>query len=348
MRISNKWARIVFALALFILVNMAFSYVLRPYSGSGNEMWEGFFSKDKIDMVYTGSSQCLCDINPVKVDEVTGLASYNMGTNMQSLQSSYIALKEAIKQKNISSAVVIIDQDVLEMNRSDNFRAEQCFSRNLSDNLPLLDRIRVDAGFMTDKDFFLKPYSLSYLFPWTYDRTSNIRLNINEKRSNQILDATDHRDENGFYGSDEVCDSSSWQATLEDAKKWSLEAGDLHVLEKNDDNMSVVLDIADMCSQNNVTLYVITVPARSTFTFYDYDGYIAADSYIRENLEPKGVHYYDFNFLKDEYFERLSADNYRDDSHMNTNGANAFSKVLGDVINKLKNNEDVSNMFYDI
>ncbi|MBE5859124.1 MAG: hypothetical protein E7301_03235 [Butyrivibrio sp.] len=345
MRTFKKTAGVIAALVLFVLINSVFSFVLRPFSGSGNEMWEGFFASEKTDMVYTGSSQCLCDINPLAVDEKTGLKSYNMGTNMQSIQSSYIALKEAIEKKHICRAVVLIDQDVMEMKRSENFRAEQCFARNLSDNLPFFEGLKSDAAFITDKDFFTKPYSVSYFFPWTYDRISDVRLNINEKMSGQILDEKDHRDERGFYGSDENCEEGSWTVSLDEAKDWSTKSGDLHVLSQNEENMVQLLEIADMCEKNNVTLYVITPPSRSTFAYYDYDGYMAAKENISDNLSKKNIKYYDFNFLKSDYFDTLSEYNYRDDSHMNTEGAGKFSAVLGEFINRLDNGEDVSDMF---
>ena len=345
MRISNKVKGAALFFALFLAGNAALSFALRPYSGSGAEMWRGFNKKSDVDMVFVGSSQCVCDINPAVVDEVTGLSSYNMGTNMQSIQSSYIALKEAIEKKHICRAVVLIDQDVMEMKRSENFRAEQCFARNLSDNLPFFEGLKSDAAFITDKDFFTKPYSVSYFFPWTYDRISDVSLNINEKMSGQILDEKDHRDENGFYGSDETCEEGSWTVSLDEAKDWSTKSGDLHVLSQNEENMVQLLEIADMCEKNNVTLYVITPPSRSTFAYYDYDGYMAAKENISDNLSKKNIKYYDFNFLKSDYFDTLSEYNYRDDSHMNTEGAGKFSAVLGEFINRLDNGEDVSDMF---
>ena len=202
MRISKKILVPAAFIIVFILINAALSIVLRPYSGSGSEMWKGFDKKAEIDVIYTGSSLCLCDIDPSFVDKVTGLSSYNMGTNMQSIQSSYFAIKKAHEEKNIRAAVLLVDPDTLEMERTDNQRAEQCFYRNYSDTKPLVTRIKTDIEFVTDPQFIKKSGSLSYFFPWTYDRTSAIGTNIREKINDTILDETNHRDENGFNGSD--------------------------------------------------------------------------------------------------------------------------------------------------
>lgn len=348
MRISKSLMSIIAFLVLFSIGNAVLSFVLRPFSGPGKEMWDGLNAKDNLDMVFVGSSQCMCDINPEIVQENTGLISYNMGTNMQSIQSSYIAIKEAVNRKNVGTVVLLIDPETMEMKRSDNFRAEQCFMRNLSDTLPIYTRFRTTLEFMCSEDFFAKPYSISYLVPWTYDRTSNISLNLKEKINGQILDTEGHRDENGYSPSDVVYSIDVEQTRAEDAMKWSLEAGDLHVLSPNRDNLDTLEDIAQFCHEKNVTLYVVTVPALNTFTYYDYFAYVEFTEAIKETLLKYGLTYYDFNLIKEEYFDTIYVPNYRDIGHMNNDGSTAFSGVMGTFLNKTMAGEDVTYLFKDL
>ena len=347
MRISNKLKGIILFLVIFILGNAALSFALRPYSGSGAEMWRGFAAKDTIDMIYVGSSQCVCDINPAVVDQVTGLSSYNMGTNMQSIQSSFIAIKEAVNRKNAKSVVLLIDPQTLEMERSSNFRAEQSFVRNLSDTLPIYERLRT-MSIVFDSDFFTKPYSISYFIPWTYDRSSNVVLNMKEKLQGQILDSTDHRDENGYNPSDDIYDTDFQQSGIEKAKEWSLEHDDLHVLSMVSENLDTLRDIAEFCQAKGVKLYVVSAPAINNFTFYDYDGYVDFTETVSKTLSDYGLTYYDFALVKDEYFETLSVTNYKDIGHMNNTGSTTFSKLIGEFVLNVDKGLDVSYLFKEL
>lgn len=332
----------------FILISLGFSFVLRPYSGSGSEMWQGFVRKGSLDMVYTGTSFCLCDIDPAIVDEETGLKSYNMGTNMQSIQSSYTAIKQAIKRGGITRAIVGIDPEIMEMDRADNFRAEACFVRNLSDTLPLPQKLPADTAFVTSSDFIGTPTSVLYYVPWTYDRVSNISGNIREKLAGKILDETDHRDENGHYGSDEIYGEGRNFVDLTNVIEWNETADNLYDIDILDDNLKTLEDIARLCQKNDVELFVIAFPTTQALSIYKLDSYRDYTNTIREMLSSYGVGYYDYNLAREEYVDVFNLENYRDNGHMNNQGTAEFSKALGIMVNKYENGEDVGSMFYDL
>ncbi len=333
-------------LIVFILINALLSFALRPFSGSGSEMWKGFDDKTDIDLIYTGSSLCLCDIDPASTDKVTGLSSYNMGTNMQSIQSSFFAIQRAVEEKNVKSVVLLIDPETLEMDRTDNHRAEQCFVRNYADTKPFAQRITTGFQFVTDPAFIGKSSSIGYLFPWTYDRTSGIGFNIREKMSGTILDPADHRDANGFYGSDEVLDSDVELKHFNNAERWSIESGDLHVLVPDEKNVKTLEDIAEYCNGHNVKLYVITPPLRTSLTYYEWDSYRAMNDTIRNCLGSYGIDYYNFTLIKEDVFDLYDVSLYRDNTHFNSAGAERFSTLLGEFMLKCDSGEDVSDMFY--
>lgn len=348
MRISKKILLPAVFILIFILINSALSFVLRPYSGSGSEMWKGFENKAKIDVIFTGSSLCLCDIDPSAADKVTGLSSYNMGTNMQSIQSSFFAIRKAREEKNIKTAVLLIDPDTLEMERTDNQRAEQCFYRNYSDTRPFITRIKTDLEFVTGPQFIKKSGSLSYFFPWTYDRTSGIGTNIREKLNGTILDDTNHRDENGFNGSDEALSDDTKLKDFNTAKGSDGSSGSLHVLSPNEENLKTLGDIASYCNDNGIKLYVITPAVRTAFSYYDPESYMETVDTIRSALNKYGIGYYNFTLIKEEYFDLYDISYYRDNTHFNSSGATTFSTLLGEFMVKCDSGEDVSYMFYDL
>lgn len=348
MRISKKQIGIIsLFLVIFLLGNAILSFALRPFSGSGTEMWEGFNAQEDLEVVFVGSSQCLCDIDPSVTEKYLG-NSYNMGTNMQSIQNSFIAIKEAVNRKNVEKVVLLIDPETMEMERNSNFRAEQCFVRNLSDTLPIYERFRTTLSFVFSRDFFCKPYSVSYFFPWTYDRTSNVALNVKEKMQGQILDMEGHRDENGYLPSDEVYETDYVPTTFEEAKEWSSSHDNVHVLEPYAENMETLRDIAAFCQKKNVDLYVISVPALNTFSYYDYDGYVKFNENIKELLAEFGLDYYNLALFKDEYYETLNISDYRDIGHMNNAGSAKLSKCVGLLVMTVSADSDVSGWFKEL
>ena len=348
MRISKKQIGIIILfLVIFLLGNAVLSFVLRPFSGSGTEMWKEFNAKEDLEVVFVGSSQCLCDIDPSVTDKYVG-NSYNMGTNMQSIQSSFIAIKEAVNRKKVSKVVLLIDPETMEMERNSNFRAEQCFVRNLSDILPIYDRFRATLSFVFSRDFFGKPYSVSYFFPWTYDRTSNVALNIKEKIQGQVLDMEGHRDENGYLPSDEVYETDYVPISFEEAKEWSLSHDNVHVLEPCAENIETLRDIAAFCQRKGVQLTVISVPALNTFSYYDYEGYVKFNEQITAILAEFGLGYYDLSLVKDEYYKTLNKSDYRDIGHMNNEGSAKFSKFVGHLVMAVSTDTDVSGWFKEL
>ena len=348
MQTFKRAGTLLCSLLIFIALNLGMSFALRPYSGSGSEMWRGFKDKGSLDMVYTGTSFCLSDIDPAAVDEITGLKSYNMGTNMQSLQSSYLALQQAIERGGITKAVVGIDPEIMEMGRADNFRAEACFVRNLSDTLPLPQKVSEGLGFVASRDFIGTPTSVLYFFPWTYDRVSDVPGNIKEKLSGQILDMTDHRDENGFYGSDEVYGQGRNFVDLDNVAAWNDEADDLYDVEMRQENFDTLKDMAKLCSERGVELYVIAFPTTQTLSCYKLDSYKDYGDRIRDMLSGYGFEYYDYNLAREEYVDVFNLEIYRDNGHLNNRGAAQFSKALGTMIKRHENGEDVGDMFHEL
>ena len=348
MQTFKKYGPFLCFLIVFLVINLGLSFALRPYSGSGSEMWRGFADKGQIDMVYTGTSFCLCDIDPAQVDAETGLKSYNMGTNMQSIQSSYIALKEAIERGGITRAIVGIDPEIMEMDRQDNFRAEACFVRNLSDTLPVAGRVKVGASFVASKDFIGTPFSVFYYFPWTYYRVSNVPNNIREKMQGQILDMTDHRDENGHYGSDDLYGEGRHFLDLSSVVAWNNEVDDLYYINVRQDNLDTLEAMAKLCKDNNVELFVIAFPTTQALSIYRLDSYTDYTNTVKELLSGYGYEFYDYTLAKEEYVDVFNLEIYRDNGHLNNVGTEQFSKALGIMVNKFEAGEDVKEMFYDL
>lgn len=332
-------------IALIVVINMILSYLMEPYSSSSDEMWKGFAAADSPDMIYTGSSQTMCAINPAVVDDALGTVSYNMATNMQSLHCSLDVIRTAYERYNISSAVLCIDYELLSTPRSDNSRAEESFYHAKAKISSLGQRIADTVSFVFDPALFCKAASLTYFFPWIYNRDLDIRNNIAEKQADSVLNTDGHRDTNGFEPSDEQVSEEKVFITYEESEEWSQQTS-LAVPTITEENLTDYSRILAFCQEHDIHLTVIVVPYLNVFSIYDYSGYMDVRSQLISLAEDAGFEYYDFNLLLPSVYEKHNSE-FKDYGHMNTKGADRFSAWFADFLQKAQQDPaSVQEYFY--
>lgn len=333
-------------LLVLILLNGALSFVLEPFHGPSEEMWQGFRQKAQLDTVYTGTSQCLQGIDPEVLDPVLHQNSYNMATNMQSLADSYDAIETAIREKHIQRAILVIDHEVLDMKRSDNFRADQSYWHAKAMTEPsLAKRLSDDAAFMTSASFFGTPASLTYLTPWVYSRTTSLAQNLKEKLSGRVLNSEGHRTSSGFLPSSETLDPSLSFISWEEAEEWDDIAVSLQELSISEENKKELAAIRDLCAASGVSLTVMVIPYPNALSIYRVEEYLAADQELSDLFGEAGFDFYDFNRILPEYFDASGNEYYSDVGHMNAKGAERFSAFLAEFLAARENKEDVRSWF---
>ncbi len=333
-------------LTVLILLNSILSWLLEPYLGSSEEMWRNYRTRSQTDTVFTGTSLCLQGINPAVLDETHAGHSYNMATNMQSLANSRDAIQTAIHEDHIRNAFLVIDHEILDLDRSDNFRADQSYWHAKAITEPgIRKRLADDLTFMTSPSFFGKPASLTYLTPWVYNRTASLSLNLKEKLSGRILQTEGHRTAQGFLPSQEVLSPDFSFITWDEAAEWDETAVSLQDLSISAENVEEMEKLRDLCAKNHVTLTVIIVPYPNWLSVYRLDDYLAADRQIAGIFAEDGFDFYDFNLILPEYFDPSGNENYSDVGHMNEKGADRFSSFLGTFLNARESGEDVRSWF---
>ena len=346
MRIFKFLLKTIAFIVLVIIINSLLTFIFKPYLGSSAEMWSTYSTKENLSMVYTGSSQCISGIRPDYIDATTGLVSYNMGTNMQSIHNSKRAMAKAIKEHDIKIVFAVIDFETLSQTRYSNFRAEASFQQAENKTESLGTRLINDFTFITDKEIINTPGSINYFFPWIYDRDTNIKLNIREKCAGQVLDESGHRDTYGFESSYDVVEDSAIFITLNEARSWSEESKVFSPLYIRPEVREELVEIAELCRENDVQLIAASIPYGNHFSVYKLSDYQAVTNELNEIFSGDNTVYYDFNLIKPEYFE-VKRSYYKDVGHLNIEGATAFSEFLGEFI-VTSQTQDVSDYFYDI
>ena len=331
-------------IALIVVINMIFSFLIEPYRSSSDEMWRGFAAADSPDTVYTGSSQAMCAINPAVMDEALGTTSYNMATNMQSLHCSLDAIRTAYDRYAISSAVLCIDYELLSTPRSDNSRAEESFYHAKAKISSIRSRIADTISFVFDPALFGKAASLTYFFPWIYNRDTDIRNNIAEKQADTVLKTDGHRDVNGFEPSNEQVPDEKVFISYEESAEWSRQKN-LTVPSVSEENLRDYNRILEYCQDHGIQLTVIVVPYLNVFSIYDYTGYMNVKSQLTSLAQNAGFAYYDFNLLLPSVYEKRNSE-FKDYGHMNTMGAERFSSWLADFLQKAQQNPSSADEYF--
>ena len=326
---KHKADVIVCTLTVFILINVLLCFLIEPYRSSSFEMWSGFRGKSTTDLVFVGTSQAECAINPSIINASLGTHSYNMATNMQSLSCSFDAIKTAFREKNVKKAVLCIDIDILSKARKENWQAEQSYFHAKCSTESLPAGTRDSFSFVFDPSVSSSTASITYWFPWIYNRSFDIRNNVEEKIKKTLTDSSGHRDENGYEPTDEVVNQSHF-TTKEEAEAWSAEH-DLIVPTITDENRRTLSSILAYCSANNIELTVISIPAPNTFDIYEYKDYLALTDTVDEICSDAGQHFYNFNLLDEDQLS-IPIEGFKDVGHTNSKGAAIFSAFLAEFL----------------
>ena len=96
---------------------------------------DGFFAleENSLDVLFIGSSQILRDIDPVQLEEETGLRAYSRSTTVQAAPVSYYYLQNALKTQ--SPRMVVVDPSSLYYNYD--VDAQEAYVRYAFDTMPL-------------------------------------------------------------------------------------------------------------------------------------------------------------------------------------------------------------------
>ena len=340
MRISKKIAAFIAVFIVFILLNRLLCFLIEPYMGSSTQMWTYFYEKtgsEDVSMVYLGTSQCECAFNPEVIDSELGIVSFNMGTNMQSFENTLIAIKEA-KACGITEIVFSVDRDMLEQDRSDNFRADASFVSAYTRKQGPVKSALTSLSFITSSAFITNPSSINYFFPWVYNRNMDVVSNVRQKLSGVVENTEGIRLESGYEPSDDVVDQSLVYTTVAEADTYAW-GRDLPVLEITDENREALIQICKYCQDNGITLYPVEIPYPTFISQHTKESYFEVYEELRDLFSQYGYDYYDFNLIDESYYSWELTD-FKDQGHFNTTGATKFSEMFAEFMKLDKNSKE--------
>ena len=301
----------ILAFSLFVI-----NRVLRPKYTLENSDWpttstyEQFYEmkENSIDVIFLGSSVMVNAVSPQEIYNTSGIRSYNLGSEQQSVFLSYYWLKEALRFQ--SPKVVVLDtRFVFELHPENPINTRETLQRKCLDPMrwsevkreAVRDVCRIDTT-QSEMSYYLT--NIRYHGRWT--ELSEQDFIPEEYTAGELK---------GFSPLEEYGDDS-YAAYVPGGGK---DARDLQPV------MREYLDkTVDLCREKGITLILLSLPGNAMSD--------RENNALTSYAESRGVDYY--NFCEKTLYDALGAELPREKavSHANLWGAIRVSDYLGALL----------------
>lgn len=337
-KIARATITVVAFLALFVAVGKLFKYILYDDTSSYTRItFHEMYEQDNIDILFVGTSHCYRSCVPEVFDSYLGVNTFNAGTSLQTMDGSYMVIKEAIKHNEIKQIYLEVFFEVAYDVIED--REQMTSTYIISDYMrPSFDKVKYLLN-ASNKDHYVNTFvtarrSWKKIYDWEYIRrliTKKLTSTYKNYEYDYVTGDTEWYSHKGYVANNIIVHDWDFFATLE----WE----PINISAISQDWINSLNDIIQLCKKNNVELTLFSAPFPDTLPLAlgNYDEYV---EYIYEIAGKNDIKYYDFNLCKPEYYREYSED-YKDLDHLNCYGAERFSELFAKLINGDISEEDL-------
>ncbi len=267
----------------------------------------GFYElpKNSLDVVFIGSSNMFCDLNPLALYKEQGIASYILGTSSQQLDATYFLLKEALKTQK--PEVVVIETRAITYEGD----ANEAYNHYVFDHTPLsLNKVE---GVVNTTEIIPDDSVVNYLLPITKYHTRWKELN----KDDLLWFAMDKSYPlKGYY--------ARYNVSSVDTTKYHNKISMSEIPLRNQEYLQLIINT---CEENNVKLLFLKTPVYA----YWRQGYSdLMDDFAQKNNIP----FIDLNELNREVNIDTTTDFFDDGKHLNDDGAVKVAEYMGKYLRK--------------
>ncbi|MDY3918782.1 MAG: hypothetical protein SOZ59_07230 [Candidatus Limivivens sp.] len=297
----KKILRIFVAVAVGMLLFFGIQKIVIPRFSS-TEIVDGFYQeeKDSIDVLFVGSSNMFCTIDPVTLYEEEGIASYDFGSSLQSLNLSLLYIKEALKYqtpKVIGLEVLTSSNDYYQQLKEE---AMRWGFTNLRFSVEKCSTLYDELG-KIDFEY------LSYIFPFFRYKDRWKELNADDI---EYLRSDKQNYNKGFYYTNEVSEKPVNHTVYTRETEFTLA----------ESNSRILKEIASLCQEHGIQLFFFKSPTAKTWTK-------TMSQAIRGLADSIDVPFLEMNDFMEEMEIQYDTD-FRDESHLNYKGAKKASSYM--------------------
>ncbi len=283
--------------------------------------FEDFYAlpQNSLNMVFIGSSHSYCTFDPELFDSHFATSSYQMGTPLQHLDTSYYELQEIYRTQTPDVVVLETYWDVLddrfEMKQANSFfevlQNEELKKEYIKKVFPLSEKIKyylLPIRFQQDY-FAYQANEISKKIEQTYDV---------QKKKIQYQEGEEYYRSKGYVYCNMGMLPGEYNETNQfrglDGKEWEMDKTQAGYVKK----------IAELCKQKGSELVMVTAPIALVSMDYikNYDKIHQKMAALAEEVH---ANYIDYNIVNQQ-IGMLTNDNFRDDAHLNDSGVQIVDK----------------------
>ena len=335
--IAKKIIGIVLKVAISVLivalVITGINYAVLPANAYTRIQFHDLYDKygangENMDLVFIGTSHAYRCFDPQIFDEKLGVNSYNFGTSMQTISTSYYLLKEILKTNTPK-------QVVFELTYT-------CF--NDKDHRPLKSVIASQyMRFSANKiDFIAHEFDLENIF-YALLPAYCYRENLNPETLSKTLKAkttaaykdydlsitkskTEWMENKGYVYTDRSL--SVYHVGQMDPEPWEAD-------EMSEKYLNYFYKIIDLCREKNIKLTIVTSPVPRA-SLLELGNYGEICEYFDKVAADNDITYYNLNLLRKEKLDLVSTDFY-DSHHVNGASSKKVSEIIAEMMLKEEN-----------
>lgn len=340
-KIIKRISSVLCIIVLFIICNKLSRYILVDDISSYTRltMHQLYNSNENIDIAFVGSSHVYRSFIPEITDNGFGAHTFNCGTSLQPMDGSLAMVRELIADNDVSCIY-------LEMYYAIATEPSYKDRTKLTSTYIISDYMKPSLR----KYFYIlqassKEYWITSLIParrywekfFDADYIKNIILKKNEESYKnyewiRTEEQMEYYVDRGFVANDNIVPEETY---------WNLSAYDPIDIESiSMDWKNSLQDIIQLCKKEGVKLilFVTPMPEWTIVGKGNYDEYHLLIEKIANNA---GIDFYDFNFVDSKYFATTENGFFMDENHLNTFGAEAFSKLFCDFFSGIISEEEL-------
>lgn len=316
------WIKLIlFSLIVFILLNKIgnhFEKISKKNQASSyaKQALNTFYNDTKdVELIFLGSSHSYCTFDPEYFDTNLGLYSYQLGTPLQTPDTSYYILKEVLQGSNPKKPKAVVFEiywgilsNRFELKQADMFleavKNESLKNEYIKNVFPFNEKIK----------YKFKPIRYNQDAMAYYNK--KLTEFVEKHRTKKTVENRNYKEyykDRGFLYTERIMPKEEYFETNQfrniDGKQWEIDKF----------QKSYILNLKKLCDKNGIDLYFVTAPVANISMEY-IKNYDIIHNKVKQLAIDLNVPYIDYNIInKNENL--LQNDDFYDDAHLNNKGA---------------------------
>ena len=328
-KMIKRMIKTVLALLLCTGIAEGLRYILIDDSSSYTRiMMHQMYTGENIDILFAGSSHVYRAIVPEIMDKEFGTHTFNAGTSLQVMDGTLTLIKEISSHHDLKHIYLELYYAMTSKERYRD-RTSMTSTYIISDYMkPSLNRINYLLNASGNEhwinSFLIARRKWSSLFDFEYISKTIRNKQTEEYRNFEYIrpeNSPEYYVDRGFVANDDIADKDA----AFNAKAYGKICD---TVSRDSDWYRCLQEIIQLCRKQNIPLTLFITP-QPEWTLIGKEDYQEYHDFIADIAREADLEFYDFNLCRNEIFDTNDHTIFKDEDHVNTEGAKKFSRLAG-------------------